>query len=151
MLDPTLSESRYRKSVRAFFLHELETVRGKAVFFDRQYQIPKDDNGNELTNWIVIHILGPKLDTLSVGMLQVYCFSRKDEGNLLLTDLVDDMLDIMIDETKTDGCVRVPFYDYENNVIGAMVGTIDTNGSTQFGDDGTNYRMLTGILKWGAR
>lgn len=150
-LDPTLSETLYRRSVRKFFRNEVNTVRNKDIFFDRKYSIPKDDQGDELNSWIVVHIVSPVIDTLSVGMLQVYCFSRQDPGLEMLSDLRDTILDILVDETQTDGLARVPLLDYDGSDYAGMVAFVDDGSEIQYGADGTNFKIVSVELKWGAK
>lgn len=152
MVDPTLQESLYKASVRKYFIDHIEGVKDKKVYFDRQYSIPKDDSGNDLTNWIVVGFDGIDIDTLSTGMLEVLCFSRNDEGGIVLTQLRDMIVDMMIDETMSDGCRRIPYYDAAWTQIGGMTSFIDTNNAgTQYGADGTTFKTLQVKLRWGTK
>lgn len=152
MADPSLQESLYKLSVRKYFTEQLEGLRGKPVYFDRQYSIPKDAQGNELTNWVVVGFNGIDIDTISTGMLEVICFSRKDEGGIVLSDLRDTIVDMMIDEDMPDGCRRIPYIDATHAQVGGMIGFIDTKDSgVQYGADGTMFKILHLSLKWGTK
>lgn len=152
MADPTLQETLYKLSVRKFFIEQIEDTRGKKVFFDRQYSIPKDDSGDELSNWIVVSFNGIDIDTVSTGMLEVICFSRKDEGGVVLSSLRDIIVDMMVDENMPDGCRRIPYYTESWEQIGGMLCYIDTKDSgIQYGTDGTGFKVLQISLKWGTK
>ncbi len=152
MLDPTLQETLYKMSVRKFFTDQLETDRGKKVYFDRQYSIPVDDSGDSLSNWIVVGFDGINIDTMSTGMLEVLCFSRKDDDGVVLSSLRDMLIDMMVDETMPDGCRRIPYYDSDWNQIGGMLAYVDTNdGGVQYGADGTMFKIVDVRLRWGTR
>jgi len=152
MLDATLQETLYKQSVRKFFTDYIEGVKGKKVFFDRQYSIPKDDSGDDLTNWIVVGFEGIDIDTASTGMLEVLCFSRKDEGGIVLSTLRDIIIEMMVDETMPDGCARIPYYDAGWTQIGGMLAYVDTrNAGIQYGADGTLFKVINVTLRWGTK
>jgi hypothetical protein len=152
MADVTLQEKLYKQSVRKFFIDYLVTTLSKHVYFDRQYSIPKDSSGDELTNWVSVGFDGIDIDTVSTGMLEVLCFSRKDEGGIVLSELRDIIVDMMIDETMSDGCTRVPYYNSSWVQVGGMVAYVDTkDGGVQYGADGTMFKIINVTLRWGTK
>jgi len=152
MVDPTLQESLYKMSVRKFFTNQIQDIRGKHVFFDRQYSIPKNTAGVDLKSWIVVGFNGIDIDTISTGMLEVICFSRNDEGGIELSALRDILMDMMVDESMPDGCRRIPYYNYDWTEVGGMLGYMDTKESgVQYGADGTNFKIIAITLKWGTK
>lgn len=152
MADPTLQETLYKQSVRKYFVDHIEGVKGKKVFFDRQYSIPKDDSGDDLTNWIVVGFEGIDIDTASTGVLEILCFSRNDEGGIVLSSLRDIIVDMMVDEDMPDGCKRIPYYDAGWNQIGGMLSYVDTNNAgIQYGADGTLFKVVNVTLRWGTK
>lgn len=152
MADPTLQESLYKMSVRKFFVDQIELIRGKNVFFDRQYSIPTDDTGAELKSWFVVGFEGIHIGTVSTGYLEVLCFSRGDESSVVLSSLRDILVDMIVDEDMPDGIRRVPYYSSSWDEIGGMLGYIDTNDSgVKYGADGTQFSIVNVTLRWGTK
>lgn len=152
MLDYSLQESLYEMSVRKYFTDYIEGVKGKKVFFDRQYSIPKDESGVDLQSWVVVSFDGIDIATASTGILEVICFSRNDEGNAVLTSLRDIIVEMLVDENMPDGCKRVPYYNSSWDVVGGMLAYVDTrNSGTQYGADGTNFKLINVLLRWGTK
>lgn len=150
MLDPTLQESCYKYSIRKYFQDNIETGYGKRIYFDVEYTIPKV-NGVELTNWYVFHFGKVDLGNLSKAMLEVYLFSRKDPGNVLLTTLRDDLLSVLFDEDATDGLKKIPFLNLSGTKITGIVPIVIDQSEESTGADGTNFKIVTVRMHWGTK
>ena len=150
MLDPTLQETLLKRSVRKYFVDNLVTSRGKLVFFDRSYFIPKV-GGVDATDWFMFHFGKIDIDILSRCMLQIYCFSRKDADGELLSDLADIIKDVLFDHDATDGLKKIPYYSSLGVIVTGIVPMIQTIFEEDVGADGTKFKVISVRLSWGTK
>jgi len=151
VLDPTLSESCFKNSIKKFFVDNIFTAEGIDINFDVQYVQP-EDTGIEASKWISIKfgkIIG---GTLSSAHIIVYLFSREDTEGVDLSILRDTIMDKIIDLNATDGKVRIPLYDLSWNEVGGMIPFLtlesDEPGVTK---DDTKFKWMRIDLKWGSK
>lgn len=151
MLDPTLSESCLKNSIKKFFVDNIYTVEGIHLDFDVQYVMP-EDTGIEANKWISIKFGKIEGGTLSRAHIIVYLFTREDLEGVDLSILRDIVMDKIIDLEATDGAKRIPYYDSSWLQIGAMIPslTLEQDEPGIF-DDGTKFKWMRIDLAWGAK
>lgn len=150
-LDPTLSESCFKNSIKKFFVDTIQTGEDISIDFDVQYVIP-EDTGVDLKQWVSVkfgNIIG---GTVSRSHIIVYLFTRGDSEGVDLSLMRDTILDKLIDLNMTDGKARIPFYDLSWSVIGAMLPTVQSE-SDDVGilKDTTKYKWVRVDLAWGSK
>lgn len=150
MLDPTLQETLLKRSVRKYFVDNIATAKGKLVFFDRTYFIPKVGTA-DATDWFMFHFGKIDIDILSRCVLQIYCFSRKDADGELLSELVDIVKDVLFDHDATDGLKKIPYYDGAGNIVTGIVPMVQTIFEEEVGADGTKFKVISVRLNWGTK
>lgn len=150
MLDPTLQETLFKRSVRKYFVDELETIRGQYLTFDTAYSIPVV-NGTELNSWYGFHFGDINLDILSTCMLEIYCFSRKDTDGENLSTLRDTLMDVLFDDQATDGLKKIPYLNQAMQMITGIVPLVSHQSEEDKGADGTKFKLVTVKLRWGTK
>ena len=150
-IDPTMSESCYKKSLKKFFIDNLYTSEGIDVDFDIQYVMPKDA-GLPVKKWVSIKVGAIEGGTLSRGHVILYLFTREDNEGVDLSELRDIILEKITDTNATDGVVRIPFYDQSWNQVGAMVPALTVESrEPEYLEDGTKVKWMRIDLSWGSR
>ena len=151
MIDPTLSESCLKNSIKKFFVDSLVTGEGIHLDFDVQYVQP-EDVGVDIEKWISIKFGTIEGGNLAKSHLIVYLFTRKDAEGVDLSLLRDIVLDKITDLDATDGTVKIPFYNSSWVQIGGIVPilSIEMDEPSRLGD-GTKYKWMRINLHWGAK
>ncbi len=151
MLDPTLSESSIRASVRKFFVDTFYTGLGIETFFDVIGRVPKSA-GVSITRWINVQLVDSlDLETMASGQIQVWLFTRQDIDYTELAILRDLIYEQLIDLTQTDGLKRISLYDSSWVVAGHILLVVRNEFGPTEVEDGTNAKIIPITLRWGAK
>ena len=151
MLDPTLSESCFKNSIKKFFVDNIFIAEGIDIDFDVQYVLP-EDMGIGVDKWIAIKFGNININTLSKAHILVYLFTRKDSEGVDLSVLRDTILDKLINLTATDGVVRIPLYDLSWTQVGAIIPHLYLeSGEPEVMKDDTRYKWMRIELYWGTK
>lgn len=151
MLDPTLSESALRASVRKFFVDTVYTGLGIQTFFDMIGRVPKVA-GVSITKWINVQLVDSlDLETMASGNIQVWLFTREDIDYTELAILRDLVYEHLIDLTQTDGIKRIPLYDSSWVIAGHILLIVGNEFGPTEVEDGTNAKIIPITLRWGAK
>lgn len=148
-LDQTLSEANFRRSVKKFFVDNLYTVDGVYLDFNRIYQTPKNNAGDDLDEWVRFHFNGVSTQhTISTGRVAAYLFTRRDPEGSNLALLRDKLQNYLVDLTMPDGLRRVPLYNDSWVIIGGMIVTTGNESTEEFAQDGSMYKFVNLYFKY---
>jgi len=151
-MDSTLKETNLKRSIRKFIIDGIGSTQN--LFFDYLYDVPVDNQGIKLTNWIMIEIGRKELDTVSTTTVIIDLFTRGDKEGDKISELTDVINALFRDENSNTGNVRIPFFDTESSPwdeIGGIVPISIFEGENVPLDDKTKIRSLQVELKWGAK
>jgi hypothetical protein len=152
-LDPTARESNVRDSVKKYFVDNLNRGKGVEVSFDKTLAAPAVQ-GIEVKKWIMIAFRDLQVDNLSTQSIEIFCCTKQDSEGFVLTQLRDTVTEYLIDNTKTDGMARIPLYRSHPTdpwvQVGTMVVQIETESPSMDGPDGTKFKVIPILLRWGA-
>lgn len=150
-LDPTLSESCLKNSIKKFFVDNVQTAEGIDIDFDVQYVQPEDVSV-AVDKWMSVKFGNIEGGTLSRSHIIIYIFTRKDTEGVDLSILRDMIVDKVTDLNATDGLVRIPFYDLTWNQIGSILPSVSVEAD-EAGvlKDGTKWKWMRLNLCWGAK
>ena len=150
-IDPTAKKHNVRMSVKKFLSDELETVKGKSVFFDLGFTLPAVD---DLTNWFSV-VFGPMHRAgLAEFTFDLIVATRKDPEGDQLAAMADIGFDVLTDSTQVDGKRRIPFYDVVGETwtqMGALIVSDVMDSGEMEGPDKTKYQQLTSRVRWVAK
>ena len=146
-LDPTLSETVVRKSIRKFFVDTLQTGLSTPVYFDKIERMP-----DGVDKWVSVQVDTMDFSTMATIYLQIYCFTRKDLDFTELALLRDQVYENLIDLTQTDGTKRIPFYDTDwiTPVAHALLMPQNELSTIQLTDD-TNVKVIPVLCRFGSK
>lgn len=154
-MDATLKEVNIKRSIRKFFIDEFDlSPPTQHVYFDFLYDVPKDSQGNKLTDWIIIYLEDKNLDTVADLTVSITMFTRNDKEGDRLSELVDVIHATLRDENTNTGNRHIPLYDTEASpwtVVGNIVPIRVREGETDIMPDKTKFKVFTVFCKWGAK
>lgn len=142
-LDPSHSDTNFRRSVKKYLVDNLYTTDGVYIDFSRIYQTPTDGIGDDINEWIRFQINGLTFrGTTATGRVAAYLFTREDVDGKNIAVLRDLLVNYAIDISMTDGLARVPLYDETWTQIGSMILTVGTESDEERADDDTLYKFV---------
>jgi len=150
MLNPTISETNLKTSLRMFFYEEFEKQRDLPVTFDKGLSIPytagqvKEDS---VGYWLAIFFNIRRHSIMSEQIVDFYCCSRKDVDQVLLDNVIDLIYEVLYPE---DHNVTIPLYDVQSEeVIGHLFPLrIYEQYGNQTALDGTNFKLISVGFRW---
>lgn len=156
MLDPTLSDVVFLRSIKKFFLDFL-TPAGIPTFFDFIETPPKVPANLPATGmvpadkWISIIPRATDMGVLSDHLFYIHFFVRNDVDQEKLAEFRDFLIENLVDLTQTDGRRRINFYDSTWNVL--FTGVLQPRSETAFErfDDGIRMKTLPVTAYWGGK
>ena len=153
-IDPTHSEQYIFDSIKKYFVDNLSTVENLNLTFDPEVDTP-NFIANHVNEWVAIVLGKLTLDTIAEQELDIYCCTREDAEGYRLAVLRDKVVNYLIDLTKTDGFVRITLYQsHPTNAwveISKMVAMIEDETPQLDAEDGTKVKLISTVLKWGAK
>ena len=151
-LDSTLSEASFRRSIKKYFVDNLYTAQGVYVSFSTIFQKPEHADGTPINSWISFHFDGLNTEnSVSIGRVSSYLFSREDTDGEDLASLRDKLIDLLVDLNQVDGMARIPLYDDVWNVVGYMMPTVGRESMEERGKDKTLYKFVNIYFRFGAK
>lgn len=150
-LDGTSQEVNIRGSIKKFFV---DALGNDLVTFDKSLANPDIRTDVTKIKWVLFQFGPFGRSALADYSLGISCMTRKDPEGMELAALVDQVMALITDNTRSDGMARIPLYDVSSLPwvrIGAMAvqEIIDTLPFEVPGDE-TKARMLNARLRWGA-
>ncbi len=150
MLNPTISETNLKTSLRMFFYEEFEEKRETLITFDRGLSLPYTSgqvSEKSIDSWIAVFFNVRRYDTLSEQVIDFYCCSRKDVDQVILDEVMDIIMETIFPEDKN---IIIPFYNVEDEeIIGHLFPTrIYQQYGNQTALDGTNFKVVSVGFKW---
>ena len=150
-IDPSVSESNLRNSVKKYFVDSLETAQGVKVIFDRTITSALTDASN-IDAFLVINFGSLVRDKLASHLLEINCCTKEDVEGWKLAQLSDKVLGTLIDTEMSDTIRRIPLYNTEIaghwEQIGSLYVSAVYEGKEQFIADKTRYKSITVDLQW---
>ena len=148
MLDSTAKKSNFLFSLKKYIVDNLHGVEGLEVIFDKF--LPPS---TATERWVsVIH--GSLLrDKVSDFEVELYCVTRKDYEGTKLVQLLDLVSGYFVsDITKTDGFMRIPFYDSVTKIQnGSMIVVKCEESDTMDAPDESKFVILSIVLKMASK
>jgi len=150
MLNPTISETNLKTSLRMFFYEEFENKRDTPVTFDKGLSIPYTSGQvgkDSADRWIAIFFNIRRHSILSEQIVDFYCCTRKDVDQVIL----DEVMDIIIETLYPDDHnLVIPFYDVQSEeIIGHLFPLrIYQQYGNQTALDGTNFKVISVGFRW---
>ena len=152
MLNPLSKETNVRASLKKYFVDAF----GSLVTFDTSLASPdlRVQGSQAVKQWYNIDFGEFGRQALAEYLLDIYCMSRQDMEGVKLAEMVDNMMDKLLDSTKTDGMRRIPLYDVSITpwrLLGSMV-VQDIWDAPSLGviEDESKIKVLSVRLRWGA-
>ena len=149
-LDPTTRESNVKDSVKKFFIDNIYKTGYALVTFDKSLSSPKVQGQTIVAKWVSINFGSIDTeDALSMCVLEILCCTRSDAEGYQLSHLRDKVVGYL----EESG--RIPLYrSYEDQAweeLGAMMVFIGTESGHLAGPDGTKFKRIPVVLKWGSK
>jgi len=152
MIDPTLTEQCFCRSVKKYFVDNLHTVEKIYLGFETEFQTPEETDGTPINEWINFHFDGlTPNDTLGHGRVAAYLFTRKDTDGYKLAILRDKLMEYLIDLAMPDGIRRVTLYDLTWESIGGMLVSTGREPKEERGPDQTLYKFINIYFKYATK
>jgi hypothetical protein len=150
VLDPTTREANVRDSVKKFFKDNLYTAESIKVSFDKSLASPKLQGQTTVVKWVSVNFGDLDInETLSTCELLVLPCTREDPEGYQLAHLNDKVRGYL------EASGRITLYrSYENQeweVLGAMMVFVGIISQQMTAKDGTKYRRIPVLLKWGSK
>ena len=146
-LDATAREANLWDSIKKYFIDNITTV---PLLFDRSLAEPyvKEMSTDKWYSFI----LGPTdISALSDITLYIYCCTRSDNEYHKLSQLVDNMRELLTDNTMTDGMKRIPFYQHYPPGTWTVIGYFQVqemyDSTRMTAADETKFKILTVRLR----
>jgi len=152
-LDPSAKRINIKRSLKKYFVDNIELAQSITVTFDKSLSAPKVQ-GTTITNWVAIRIGSMAKGSESELQVDLYCCSRRDPEGKVLSEVVDKVTQYLSDTTKTDTMARIPFYDTSAlpwTSIGSFVITDVIDSEEMEAPDETKFVVLSCLLKWSAK
>lgn len=145
-LDSTNREANVWDSIKKYFV---DNFTGH-ITFDKALATP-NIQGREVDKWISL-VLGPcEFKTLSDLNLQIFVCSRQDNEWFKNAQLKDNVMELLVDETQTDGMRRIPFYASHPTdawvSLGALLVQEVMEGGRLEAEDETKFKILNVRLR----
>ena len=146
-LDPTLSETVVRKSIRKFFVDALQATLSIPVYFDKIERLPDGVN-----KWVSVQVDTIDFSTMATVYLQIYLFTRKDLDYTESALLRDQVYENLIDLDQTDGTMRIDLYDTDWITPVAHALLIPQNELPPIElEDGTITKCMPVLMRFGSK
>lgn len=140
-MDPWLQESNLRKSLKKYFVDNLQTIEDINVYFDRVFQ-PTD---NAVVQWICVVSRIVKIAQVCEGSLTVHMFTKRDREGDVIVALRDTVMDYLLES--------FPFYDTDSSaweLLGRVqLYPVDETDIVYLIDNG-KLKTLEFDMKWSA-
>ena len=149
-LDPTARDANLKDSIKKHFV---ESLSGIYVTFDRSLDAPKIQ-GTELDRWMVVRFGAMVRKSMSARYIDLILCTRKDPEGYRLSQLSDSVFGACVD--PDGGMVSIPMYrSYPNAAWERLDSTIVISEIQEAAeddyDDLTKFKILTALLRWGAK
>jgi len=154
-LDATAKEANVRDSIKKYFVDSLHTGESVHLSFDKYLSTP-DIRSKSVDRWVTVNFGEMHMDVMGSHMLNIFCCTRSDGEGFKLAQLRDKVYKYLVDNTKTDGMARIPFYrsraDGNWTLLDGGFIVRSVIESQQFeADDGTKYKVLTANLRFSSK
>ena len=153
-IDPTARETNIRDSITKFLIDNLDAADLK-IFFDTMYVDYPEKVATELKKWYVVDFRSLDIGPLAECSFNIFMFARADREGFKVSQMRDNFVDLLIDDTMTDGMARIDLYaSHPTNpwtLLGGMVPFIDFESAHDVLADGTKFKWLTITLRWGSK
>jgi hypothetical protein len=152
MLNPLSREVNVKASLKKYFVDAF----GNAVTFDTSLASPdlRVQGALAIKQWYNVDFGEFGRQDLAEYLFDVYCMSRQDFEGVKLAEMVDTLMNLLVDSSKTDGMRRIPFYNVTDDPwssIGSMVvQDVWDSPNLPMVEDETKVKILSVRLRWGA-
>ncbi len=124
-LDQTAQKSNFWFSLKKYVIDNIAVINGIEVIFDK---FLPPTSGVDRWLFVMQGVLGR--DTVSEYTFEIYCVTRQDYEGDRLASLIDTVSGYFVgDVTKTDGLIRIPFYDALTQVQNGSMIIVDCKES----------------------
>ena len=146
-------ESDFKRSIKKYFLDNLETTEGLKLFFETLEETPLNGSGAPYTKWVIIDFGRRDLGPVSEQYISIDIYTRNDKEGDTLAKLVDTVMDYIIDEDATNGLVTIPYYDTTGvwSVVGGIIPYLQQSFGRLEGVDKTLFKSINILCKWGGK
>lgn len=153
MISPVSKEVNLKRSIKKYFLDNLETTESLPLFFETLETQPLDSSGNDLLKWVVISFGRSNLGNVSEQQVVIDLYTKEDKEGDELASLIDIVRSYLLDEDSTSGLVTIPFYDTSGvwSQIGGMIPYIQPSLGRREGIDDTQFQSINILCKWGGK
>lgn len=145
-------ESNVKSSLKKYFV---DALGGDKVTFDTSLASPnvRKQGPGGISQWYNIHFGEFGRQVLSEYVFEIFCLSRQDAEGKQLSIMTDELFDILLDSTKTDGMRRIPLYDASTSpwtlISSMVVQEVNDNFPFERPEDETKIKVLNVRLRWG--
>jgi hypothetical protein len=143
-LDSTAKKANFLYSLKKYIIDNIYTNDNILPIFDKFLPPPSDVN-----RWIAVIPGSLQRDTISEFVMDIYCVTRQDYEGSKLAELLDIVTGYFLgDSTKTDGLIRIPFYDATTELQnGSMISIKCEESDTMDAPDESKFVILSISLK----
>lgn len=150
-LNPLSREENVQGSIKKFFV---DVFGDSLVTFDKSLASPDVRTDTTKVQWLLIQFGTFARNDLADYTLTISCMTRKDPESVELAKLVDSVMALLLDSTKSDGMGRIPLYDVSIlpwvKIGGMAVQEVVDSFPFEMAGDETKARILSARLRWGA-
>jgi len=152
-LSPVSRDTDLKRSLKKYFLDNLETTESLPLFFEELSETPSV-NGIKLLKWVVITFGRGDLGPVSERQVSLDVYTRNDSEGDELSSLIDTIMGYLLDEDSTNGLATIPFYDTSNIpwvVVGGIIPFLQPALNEMEGEDGIRFKAINLLCKWGGK
>lgn len=153
-LSPVVRAADFQKSIKKYFISNLETIENITLFFKPIFDVPISSGGDKLTSWIMISFGDKDYGPVTEQVILLDLFTREDDERDYLSSLTDKVLGYIIDENSNNGLVTIPYYDVSGSTwvnVGGIIPFIEPLQQSFEGKDETKIQTITLRCKWGGK
>lgn len=150
-VDSTSKEYNFQRSVRKLFL-DFSTDSGVPVYFNNLVDVPLDNSGDKLSQWLIVVFGKRDHDTVTEQYVRVFLFTRDDYESDEIIKLSDTVYGLFFDSGS--GLKKITLYDTDPDTwveVGGIIPYVQPFSDIYHSKDDTKYRQLNILCKWGAK
>jgi len=155
-LNPTVREVDFIKSIKKYFLDNLETTSSIKVFFEELLETPQvASTGVKYTEWVIITFGTRNLGPVSEQRLVLNLYTRNDKEGDNLAALEDLVMNYLLDEGSTNGLKTIPYYDTSVpaawTIVGGILPFLQMSLGKMENEDAIQFKSINLLCKWGGK
>lgn len=152
-LDQTSREVNARGSFKKYLVDNLHSVE-TPVTFDETLPTPDiAGRASRVEKWVGVNFGTIQMaSSLATQDIRLFLCTREDPEGYNLTVLRDEVYNLLVDSSQSDGTRRIPLYRVDTWAsVGQMLVFVDHESAEMIAEDETKFKILYIRLRWGAK